>query len=653
MLGQRVASAKTSLTDLSLEELMDIPVNIVSKHSEKLANAPAAVFALTADDIERSGSDTIPDALRLVPGLQVGQADSHSWAIGSRGFPDVFANKLLVLQDGRSVYTPLFSGVFWNAQDVVLDDIERIEVVRGPGATLWGANAVNGVINILTKSSAETQGGLADVTVGTETKFAATARYGGEIDKDTHFRVYAKYSDYGNFPTANGPDNNDAWNHGQAGFRMDRQDSAGNLLTVQGDASQGRDHETFLVPISTYPFVAGIGNNDTYTGANVLARWTHTASTGDELRVQSYFDYTNEDTMIFGEVRRTFDIEAQQRVALGDHEITIGGGYRTSSDNERNTRFVSLTPPRLTTDLWNGFIQDDITLVPKTLHLILGSKFEHNDFTGWETQPGIRLLWTPNTQNTFWASAARAVRTPSIAEEDVRLSSITSTPGVAAQSVGNANFHSEVLGAFEAGYRWHARDKFTLDVSGFVNRYRGLRTSELPPASLAVLYQLLSPFPPLPPVTLTAIPSNELRGETYGGEIAVATQLAPDWRVRASFSHLDVMLHRTATSTDMFSELDEGRTPKSQGYLWSQHDISKNLQFDWVVRVVGPVTSDQIPGYTTLDVRLAWSPIEHWQLSLVGRNLLDKQHPEFNSATIATPAAETPRSGYVEVKHEF
>lgn len=649
--AQRATVSATKLTELSLEELMEVEVTTVSKYREKLTNAPAAVFALTAEDLQRAAVKTLPDALRLVPGMQVGRVDSHDWAISSRGFADVFSNKLLVLQDGRSLYTPLFSGVFWDAQDTMLEDIERIEVVRGPGATLWGANAVNGVINILTKPARDTQGSLAAVTVGSDPRFSARARYGGALDAATHFRVYSKYTRHDNSPALGGGDATDDWRLGQVGFRVDRQSDTGNLITVQGDAYRAREKQTFIVPLSTPPFVASLFSDGTFDGANVLARFTRRASPGREFTVQGYFDYTGRDTAIFGETRRTFDLEAQQRFAAGRQKLILGAGYRTTADSVENTPYVTLVPARRRTDLWNAFVQDDIEL-SRTLHLILGSKFEHNAFTGWEVQPGARLLWTPSERHTFWSSAARAVRTPSRAEDDVRIRQITTIPGVSVISSGNRDFRAEVLRAYEAGWRFHAREKFSIDLAAFVNRYHGLRTNELSLPSLFLLGQLASPVPPRPPVTLVAAQGNGLRGETYGGELAVAAQLASGWRVRASYSRLAIALHKSALSTDVNAEQGENRSPENQGYLWSQHDFSERWRFDWVVRAVSALGS-AIPRYVAADARLAWRPAAHWEFSLAGRNLLDRQHPEFLPNTIFSPPTETARSGYLEIRYDF
>ena len=657
--AQRAAAARPALTELSLEQLMDVEVTTVSKHREKLTSAPAAIFALNADDLKRAAVLMLPDALRLVPGMQVGRVDAHNWAISTRGFPDVFANKLLVLRDGRSVYTPLFSGVFWDAQDTVLADLERIEVVRGPGAALWGANAVNGVINILTKPAADTQGALAAVTAGTDPHYSALARYGGAIDPSTHYRVYGKYSRYDSSPALGGTGRaQDDWRLGQTGFRVDRQAPAGTILTLQGDAYRGREKEVYLLPSPAPPFVGPTFSHTRFDGGNLLGRLTQRTAGGGELMVQGYFDYTGRDIVVFGETRRTCDLETQYRFAAPSQEITIGAGYRSTGDHVRSTPSITLTPAQRRTDLWSAFAQDDIALGAAT-HLVLGSKLEHNDFTGWEVQPGARLLFTPTGAHTAWASVARAVRTPSRAEDDVHIRQITSMPGIIADSTGSRGFESEELTAFEAGYRFHARDRLSVDVTAFVNRFRRLRTSELAPASVLRLLALsnpaLSSVPPPPPFPfeIFATAGNRMRGETYGGEIALVVQLRPGWRVRAAYSHLEVMLRREPGSTDISGELDEGRSPTDQAYVWTQHDFNERWHLDGIVRAVSALKATHVPRYCALDLRLAWRPNEQLELSLNGRNLLDRRHPEFLPANIITAPTETPRSAFMEIRYGF
>lgn len=648
------APAPRKLTELSLEELMQVEVTTVSKHAEKLSAAPAAVFVLTNDDLRRSAALNLPQALRLVPGIQVGAVGAHDWALSARGFADVFANKLLVLRDGRSIYTPLFSGVFWDAQDTVLEDVERIEVVRGPGATLWGANAVNGVINVLSRSARDTQGLLTSVAAGTDPEVRGVVRYGGIVDPQTHYRVFAKHTRYAESELVGGGDARDAARMSVAGFRVDRH---GNLsLTLQGDAYTGREEQVFIVPTRTPPFVGTMAGDIRLSGGNVLARSTHVAPTGTQIVAQMYFDYTHRKSPVFDNLMRTFDFELHGRAAWGSRqEVTMGAGFRTARDSVRNTEVIALTPPRRRMDLWSAFIQDDITIHPERLHLVLGTKFEHNDFTGAEIQPGARALWTPARGQTAWASVARAVRTPSRAEDDVGLRQITSTPGVSLHVRGDRGMAAEELVAYEAGYRFRLREKVSVDAAVFYNDYARLRTTELDSTALITLMRLANPALPPPglPVILTARPGNGMKGSTHGGEIALNTQLTPAWRLRTSYALLLMNLSAASNSSDTSSGAIQGRSPRHQASLWSQYEIGRGWQFDCMLRHVDRLPAIHIPAVTELDLRIGWRPADRWELALVGQNLLSPHHPEFAPSSVVTPRTEVRRRAYLEIRYGY
>lgn len=652
--AQRAGARK--LTELSLEELMQIEVTTVSKHAEKLSAAPAAVFVLTTDDLRRSAALNLPEALRLIPGLQVARVGAHDWAISARGFGDVFANKLLVLRDGRSLYTPLFSGVFWDMQDTMLEDIERIEVVRGPGATLWGANAVNGVINVLSKSAAETQGLLTAAAAGSDPKIRGVVRYGGRIDPDTHYRVFAKYTQHAASELAGGGEARDAARIGLAGFRFDRRAEPSRRLTIQGEAYSGREEQVFIVPSPAPPFVGMLGGDIRLTGGNLLARSTHHHPNGAEVMAQMYFDYTSRTAPVFDNLHRTFDFELQGHIPLGNsHDLTLGGGYRTSGDRVRNTEFISLTPPRRRVHLWSAFVQDNIALQPEWLHLVLGTKLEHNDFTGVEVQPGARLVWTPRGEHTAWASVARAVRTPSRAEHDILLRQIATMPGVSLDVHGDRSMDSEALVAYEAGYRLRVRERVSFDVALFYNDYSRLRTTEIAPASLLTLLRLSNPALPRPPppIVISTHAANLMKGSTHGGEVAINAQVTPTWRLRTSYSLLKMDLSVVAGSTDTSAPVLEGRSPRHQATLWSQHEFGRRTTLDWIVRAVDRLPALSIPPVLELDVRLAWRPAEPWEIALVGQNLLSPHHPEFVSSNVIIPRAEVSRRMYLEVRYGY
>ena len=644
VIAQDAYVSPSTLKKLSVEELVDIDVTSVSKYPEKFSEAAAAVAVLTSEDIERSGVTDIPDALRLVPGLDVAQVDSHTWAISSRGFNEVFTNKLLVLIDGRTVYTPLFSGVFWEVQDTLLADIDRIEVVRGPGATLWGANAVNGVINIITKSARDTQGFLVSTGGGTEYRDFVNVRYGVKIDDDTFARVYVKYFDRDSSVLPDGMAARDAWDMLQAGFRLDSEPSNENSFTFQGDIYTGHQDEIYSVPTTTFPFAGTISSTDQVSGGNLLGRWTHTFAPDSQLTLQAYYDRTERESPIFGEKRDTGDIDLQDRFNWGDRQKIIWGvGFRVTHADIKNSLNVSLFPSDRTLTLYSAFVQDEIAIVPELLRLTVGSKFEHNDFTGFEIQPSARAMWTPGHGQTIWGSISRAVRTPSGAESDIRLNPappVPIPPGFLTIH-GNPNMESEKLIAYELGYRVQPIDQLKLDLTGFYNDYDDLRTLE----------------PLVPGPVSPTIVENKLFGETYGVELSATAQVTRQWRVQGSYSYFDAQLHRETSSRDTSTDrIDEGSSPHNQFFIRSMFDVGWNIQFDSTLRYVdvlptvfdrtGRVVSPKIPSYVTLDLRLAWSPRKDLEFAVVGRNLLDNHHPEFAPTFIGTPTTEVERSVY-------
>jgi len=631
----------SELKKLSVEELLDIDVTSVSKYPEKLSEAAAAVAVLTQDDIQSSGFTSIPEALRLVPGLDVARVDSHTWAISSRGFNDIFANKLLVLIDGRTVYTPLFSGVFWEVQDTLLQDIDRIEVVRGPGATLWGANAVNGVINIITKSAHDTQGLLISGGGGTEDRGFGSVRYGVKIDDDAFLRIYTKYFNRDSSVLPDDTDAHDAWDMYQAGFRLDWEPTKENSFTFQGDTYTGSQDETYLIPTVRFPFSRKIETTDDVSGGNLLGRWTRSFSPDSQLTVQAYYDRTERNSAIFGEKRDTGDIDLQHRFAFGDRQDVIWGlGFRTTRDNVANSLNVSLRPDSRTLNLYSGFIQDEITIVPDRFRLTIGSKFEHNDFTGFEIQPSARVLWTPGYSQSFWASVSRAVRTPSRAESDIILNPAPPVPLPPGSITifGNPDMESEKLVAYEFGYRVQPIHQLKLDLTAFYNHYDDLRTVEP-----------IRPGPVSP-----SIVGNKLFGESYGAEISATAQLTSRWRMEGSYSYLDVRLHRESGSHDTTTEASiEGSSPHHQFFVRSMINLGWNVQFDSTLRYVDVLPAPKVPSYLTLDVRVAWSPRKNLEISVVGQNLLDDRHPEFAPTFIGTQQTQVERSVYGMVVWRF
>jgi iron complex outermembrane recepter protein len=647
--------APSQLARLSLEELLNVEISSVSKKLEPASQAPAAVFVITSDDIRRSGATVIPEVLRLAPGLSVARLNAHDWAISSRGFNDVFANKLLVLMDGRSVYTPLFSGVFWDEQDTLLEDIDRIEVVRGPGATLWGANAVNGVINIITKHAKDTQGGLLSVGGGTEEQGFASVRYGGKIGKDIHIRGYGKFFNRDESVTADGREAGDERRGGRGGFRMDWDMSKQDLFTLQGDLYAETQSVKTTLPILTAPFSRVDDDTIRLNGGNFLSRWTHDFSDASNLDIQFYFDRTSRDTGIFTDERNTWDLDTQYRIKLNRHnELICGFGYRIIKDDTDGSVTSSLRHPERTTSLFSAFVQDEINLIDKKLSLMLGSKFEHNAYTGVEVQPNARLLWTPSHKHTLWASVSRAVRTPSRAEDDIRINQQAFPPGAAAPGplpalvtlFGNKDFESESVLAYELGYRVKPHPKLSLDLALFFNDYDNLRSLEQRPPLLEgspLPAHLLIPF----------AGDNKLFGETYGGELVATLQAKKWWRFQASYSNLQMQLHRERNSTDISSEQTEGDSPQHQFGLRSSIDLPHNIELDTMIRYVDRLPNRNINRYITSDVRVGWHPNKRLELSIVGQNLFDDRHPEFAPSFIRTGTSEVQRSAYIKFTFRF
>lgn len=646
------------LTELSLEALMDIEVTSVSRKPQKLANVAAAVFVIGQEDIRRSGATTIQELLRMVPGVQVARIDANKWAVSIRGFNGRFANKLLVLKDGRSLYTPLFSGVYWEQQDTPLDDIERIEVTRGPGAALWGANAVNGVINIITKSAADTKGGLVSVGAGTSERGFGTLRYGTELDEKTDLRFYGNYSNRGGGRDGSGKDSHDSWQSGSAGFRMDSRFSGEDTLTLQGDYFSGSFDENYTLyklPTATDPNYSWSQDGNTRTDSgNILARWQRSMADGDSFSLQLYYDHYRRDMLLLEESRGTADLDFQHRLKVGECQDLIWGvGYRYTHDNLTNTPFIIFQKNSKGTNLFSAFVHDEITLLPEKLSLILGTRLEHNDYSGFEIQPNARLLWTPSPYHTFWASISRAVRTPSRGDQDIQYRFKTMSPqetGMAAplrlEIDGSSGFRSETVIAYEAGYRTKPLQRLTIDTSLFFNRYDHLRVRQegvatLETTNLALRYPL----------------ANDMHGHTYGAELSATWNPVDWWRLQGVYTYLRSVMYLDNGSTD---DVNRGNSadgsPRHQGSLRSGFDLGNEVEMDFWLRAVDRVKSIDsvsIPGYLTMDARLGWKPTKTLELSLVGQNLFKNRHPEYIPEIINTTASEVPRAVYAKLKWVF
>lgn len=635
------------VTAITLEDLMDLQVTSVSKRAQKLADAAAAIFVITQDDIRRSGASSIPEALRIVPGLEVARIDENKWAIGSRGFNGRFDNKLLVLIDGRSVYTPLFSGVYWNVQDVMLEDVDRIEVIRGPGATLWGANAVDGVINIITKPAKLTQGGMVTVEAGTEERTAESARYGGKIGDNVYYRAYTKYSDWDSSVGPTGANASDGWHALRGGFRVDSTPSRADSLTIQGDLYRSNFGETLTVPSLSAPYSRTFPNAGKYSGGNILGHWNH-AFSRSSTSLQVYYDDTNTaDNSLFTDHEAVYDVDFQHDLHLGESQDFVWGlGYRSIQDTNGSSFTVSLQPNHSRLNQYSGFVQDEVSLFDKRLRVTLGSKFEHNDFTGFEVEPNVRFVGILSKNQSVWAAISRAVRTPALTEEGLQLNEAVVPPGappffsplpVIESIFGSRQFRSEDLLAYEVGYRVQATSTFSADIATFYNSYTNLRSAE--PGTPFVE---ANPVPT--DVVVPFVASNKMGGKTYGAELFGDWRVIPKWRLLASYSYLQMGIRKNSDSLDPTADNPDGASPRHQWYVRSSLDLPMHLEQDLTVRYVDRLSSLNIPSYYSLDAQLGWKPIAHLELSVGGQNLLNKRHVEFIPEfinTIPTRVART------------
>ena len=650
---QKVPSS--DLTEVSLEDLMNTKVTSVSRKEQKMSKVAAAIYVITQEDIRRSGATNIPDLLRMVPGLDVAQIDGSTWAISSRGFNGQFANKLLVMIDGRTVYDPLHSGVYWDAQSLLLEDIDRIEVIRGPGGTIWGANAVNGVINIITKSAGETQGALITAGSGNQQAGFSSVRYGGKLGSQGNYRVFGQYFDQASMFDPSGLDLTDGWHQLHGGFRTDSKLSDHDDLTMEGDAYGGIEHEpeaAQLVSLSLpYPQTENdIGHDD---GGDILGRWEHTFHGGSQTTLQAYFDrIVRRDNYQMQEYRDIFDIDFQHNLTLGRrHEIVWGVGYRYNTDRTTGTIDISYNPIQFSTSLFSTFVQDEIQLVSNRLWLTLGTKVEHNGYTGFEVEPNVRLAWTPNPRQTLWAAISRAARTPARADRGLSADLATfPLPGGelgVLDLLGSPNTGSENLLAYEAGYRWQPGKRLSLDLATFYNSYGNLQSTE-PDTPF---------FESTPPPTHLVIPlrhANNMYGLTYGAEASVSWKVTKCWTLDSSYSLLKEAMHLTKTSHDTsIVVVEEGSSPRNQFQIHSKLNLPKRFEFDTSLYSVGRLDIEGVPSYTRLDTRISWRLGESIELSLNGQNLLDNHHLEFEATSQSVESTEVKRSVYGKITWRF
>jgi iron complex outermembrane receptor protein len=635
-----------NLKQLSLQELSQIEVTTLSKEPQQASHTAAAIFVITGEDIRRSGVTTIPEALRLAPGIEVARIDSDKWSIGIRGFGSRLSRSVLVLIDGRTVYTTLLAGTYWEVQDTTLEDIDRIEVIRGPGGTIWGPNAVNGVINIITRHTRETHGALISAGAGNLDQGFLNARFGGGNEK-LSYRVYGKgfsrnhefHPDHRNF---------DDWRGGQGGFRLDWNKDEKNTITISGDLYAQRDGESVVATSYTPPYSRTIDDNARLSGGNVLARWTRSFGEGNDIQLQGYYDRTNRREPNFEDLRDTFDIDLVQHWKMRWRQtLTWGVGARWSrGDDIEVVSGLTFLPAQRTDQLFTGFVQDEINLVENRLTLTVGTKLLHTNFATFEPEPSVRVMYMPTKSTSIWAAATHAVRTPSDAEHDFFLSGFIATAPDGtpffARFNANRDFKPEQLNGFELGFRQLIGKSFFIDVATFYNHYSDLFSQEITGPVF------LEQTPPPEHLLLPARFGNGLKGITKGIEISPEVRIHDFWRLRGSYSYLHMNIDKTPGSLDIGSAPGVvGSSPNHQVSIVSSFDMTKRLSLDLTYRYVSDLPAQMVAAYHTGDVRFGWRITQSLAADLVGQNLFQPYHSEFG--TDPGPLVGIRRSGYLKL----
>ena len=625
--------------DIGFDELMQIEVTSVSKKSEPLSEAAAAIYVVTEDEIRRTGATSIPEALRLVPGVDVAQIDPNKWAVSIRGFNGRFANKLLVMIDGRSVYTPTSSGVYWESLNYLMADIKRIEVIRGPGATLWGANAVNGVINIITKEATGNEGGSLSLAAGNEYQ-EASLRQGGDISESTKFRAYVTGKSLDQSKDLSGNNQDNGGNYLQTGLRFDIEPSESQWLTLQGDLYKNDLRQQFSVPSFSSPYTSQTLNGDVeLKGGNIGARWGMKTSIESELNMRVSYDFYEHNDLQYNESRDTFNVELQhQSSPFTNHVLIWGGGYRWSQSEIGSSPYFSTSYGKEDSHLWNLFIQDTLHFPEPNLSLTLGAKIEGNNYSRTEVQPNIRISWLASEQVTWWGAISRAIRTPSQVESDatINIQVIPSYPydgtttATLLQIIGNENFESEELDAYEIGFRWMPLSRLSFDVAAFYNNYKNLRSYDLGSGEIKnvngnTFYVL--------PINL----DNNLQGYSFGSEWLATWQVTSAVRLRLSYSFLDIKLKDQKSnlySNDLIS-LVADRSLEHQASIWGSFDLTESLELDLRFYYTAKRTWDSISAVHEIsdsfdsDLRIGWQATKSLTLSMIGRNLLHAEQQKF------------------------
>ncbi len=635
------------LSQASLEDLMNMQVTSVSKKEQNLSKTGAAIFVITQEDIRRSGATNIPDLLRLAPGVDVARVDANRWAISIRGFNDQHANKVLVLIDGRSVYSPSFSGVFWDMVDVPLEDIERIEVIRGPGGTVWGANAVNGVINIITMSARATHGGVVSAGTGSEDRADSLVQYGGQIGQNGDYRVFGRYFNTGNSLFPNGQEAADGWSGGHAGFRSDWNLSQRDSLTVQGDFLKTDESQTISTLFSNaLPLAKTFNDSLDATAGNILARWNHTLANGSQMTLQVYDDYTRHLDMGFVDSQNTVDLDFQHHITLGSrNDVVWGLGSRVIAPDYGHGYDFTIVPNERLDHLFSAFLQDELKLT-NSLSLTIGSKVEHNDFTGFEYEPSAQLVWTPTGKQAVWVSASRAIREPSSLDAGLQddAASFPLGPTFAIIRVlGNPNIKAEELRDLEVGYRAQASKRVSLDVTAFGGLYRNLVSIGAPAPYFTATEQGV-PYMIIPELFV-----NGAGAHTYGAEFFANWNVTDHWRISPGYSYF----HMNVDGNESTISTPPGVSPNHQFQVRSLLDLPHHLEWDDTIGFVSRLSVGNVPAYARLDSRLGWRIGEFVELSVVGQNLLTPRHAEFSSTVYPMDYTLVERSVFAKFTWRF
>ena len=648
----KAQEATPDLGNLSLDSLSSMEITSVSRKEQTLSEAAGAIFVITSEDIRRSGMSNIAELLRTVPGLDVAEIDANKWSITTRGFGERYPDKTLVLLDGRTLYSPLTSGVTWDVQETMLEDIERIEVIRGPGATLWGANAVNGVVNIITKTAKETRRTLISGAGAIQDRNSGATRYGGSLGSRGHYRVYGKYFDRDGSPTPSGGQAPDGWHDLRSGFRADWDISSSTIMTVQGDLYRGRVGTTVPGLLSLSPPLTGLFVDKTITtGGNVLGRWTRTSDHLDTT-VQAYFDLANRnETSVLGEFRHTFDVEVLQRYHRWNRqELIFGGDFRDNADRTVGSLNISFNPASRDTQLYGVFAQDEISLLPRRLKLTLGSKIEHNFYSGFAFQPDVRLAWISTERTATWMAISRASESSSRTDSDVRTNDDVSLAAdgtiILASTFGTEHLPPENVIAYEFGSRWQPDTKISFDLATFYNHYTNRHTNE--PGT-----PFFEDSPAPRHLVVPDYTASNISGETHGLELLARARPTHIWELSASYTLFEIHLHQSAASLDFDTAPEsEGSSPTQEFQIHSLLNLPHKLEFDSAVFHVGRLVGPGIKAYTRLDLRLGWRPTPAFELSGGGRNLLQAQHYEFGSGELVQ-AEPVGRSAYLKANWRF